>query len=116
MVLGVVLVWAATRATTITPKAMKLFAYDISPMIHQACCRVSLRFAMSTLLGCGLCLSRQFVTLRCLVNSGKQRRMQSAGNLIWVDMEMTGLDPDKLYKKGLAAPFHPATVRWAARR
>ncbi len=27
-----------------------------------------------------------------------------------------GLDPDKLYKEGLVAPFHPATARWAASR
>jgi oligoribonuclease len=40
-------------------------------------------------------LSRQFVTLPALwVLQGKPR-MRNASNLIWVDMEMTGLDPDK---------------------
>ena len=45
-------------------------------------------------MGSDLGLSRQFVTLPGpRVIQGKPR-MQNASNLIWVDMEMTGLDPD----------------------
>ena len=46
-------------------------------------------------MGYVLGLSRQFVTLAALrVIQGKPT-MQNASNLIWVDMEMTGLEPDK---------------------
>ena len=37
-------------------------------------------------------MSRQFVTL--WVRKEQELRMQDADNLIWVDLEMTGLDPD----------------------
>ena len=37
-------------------------------------------------------MSRQFVTLWVLKE--QELRMQDADNLIWVDLEMTGLDPD----------------------
>jgi len=50
---------------------------------------------MSPLLGYGLGLSRQFVTLPTLTIILGKQRMQNASNLIWVDMEMTGLDPDR---------------------
>jgi oligoribonuclease len=49
---------------------------------------------MRALLGYGLGLSRQFVTLPNLRVIQDKSRMQNASNLIWVDMEMTGLDPD----------------------
>ena len=46
-------------------------------------------------MGYGLGLSRQFVTLPNLRAIQGKPTMQNASNLIWVDMEMTGLDPDK---------------------
>jgi len=46
-------------------------------------------------LGYGLGLSRQFVTLPILATILGKQCMQNASNLIWVDMEMTGLDPDR---------------------
>jgi oligoribonuclease len=54
-----------------------------------------LRLLIGPLLGDGLGLSRQFVTLPLLAIIQGKQRMQSDSNLIWVDMEMTGLDPDK---------------------
>jgi len=54
---------------------------------------------MASLLGGGLGLSRQFVTLPTLAvhhdNHRDTQRMQHASNLIWVDMEMTGLDTER---------------------
>jgi oligoribonuclease len=50
---------------------------------------------MQALLGQALGLSRQFVTLPTLPITQGKPRMRNASNLIWVDMEMTGLDPDK---------------------
>lgn len=44
-------------------------------------------------MGGGLCLSRQFVTLLASLTVGLSP-MQNANNLIWVDLEMTGLEPD----------------------
>jgi len=49
---------------------------------------------MRALLGQALGLSRQFVTLPALPVIQGKPRMRNASNLIWVDMEMTGLDPD----------------------
>src|SRR5210317_115921 len=49
---------------------------------------------MKALLGQWLCLSRQFVTLPALALVRDRPLMQNANNLIWVDMEMTGLDPE----------------------
>jgi oligoribonuclease len=50
---------------------------------------------MSSLLGYELGLSRQFVTLPALWTILGKHYMQDASNLVWVDMEMTGLDPDR---------------------
>jgi oligoribonuclease len=50
---------------------------------------------MQALLGQALGLSRQFVTLRALQGIQGKLYMRNASNLIWVDMEMTGLDPDR---------------------
>jgi oligoribonuclease len=49
---------------------------------------------MALLLGYRLGLSRQFVTLPALAAIQDTLLMQDASNLIWVDMEMTGLDPE----------------------
>jgi oligoribonuclease len=50
---------------------------------------------MRPLLGDGLGLSRQFVTLPILLGVQGKQPMQNDSNLIWVDMEMTGLNPDE---------------------
>jgi oligoribonuclease len=50
---------------------------------------------MRPLLGDGLGLSRQFVTLPVLIKVQSTQPMQNDSNLIWVDMEMTGLLPDQ---------------------
>jgi oligoribonuclease len=63
--------------------------------MRQACCRLSLRLLMRPLLGDGLGLSRQFVTLPILLGVQGKQPMQNDSNLIWVDMEMTGLNPDE---------------------
>lgn len=46
------------------------------------------------LLGHRVALSRHFDTLPDTHTIETKRDMQNAGNLIWVDMEMTGLEPD----------------------
>jgi len=50
---------------------------------------------MASLLEVGLGLSRQFVTLRAITIKRVLHCMQNASNLIWVDLEMTGLNPDR---------------------
>jgi oligoribonuclease len=50
---------------------------------------------MRPLLGDRLGLSRQFVTLPILLDTQSTQPMQNANNLIWVDLEMTGLLPDQ---------------------
>tara|TARA_R110002072_G_scaffold106585_3_gene232667 strand:- start:6595 stop:7227 length:633 start_codon:yes stop_codon:yes gene_type:complete len=50
---------------------------------------------MRPLLGDGLGLSRQFVTLPILLGAQGKQPMQNDSNLIWIDMEMTGLNPDE---------------------
>jgi oligoribonuclease len=47
------------------------------------------------LLGYRLGLSRQFVTLLTLLTVSDEQTMRSASNLIWIDLEMTGLKPDQ---------------------
>jgi len=49
---------------------------------------------MRALLAQRVALSRQFATLQASVTVREANPMQDANNLIWVDMEMTGLDPE----------------------
>jgi oligoribonuclease len=56
---------------------------------------------MRALFRCALCLSRQFVTLwplqvyKSSEGSAVADSKADANNLIWVDLEMTGLEPDR---------------------
>jgi oligoribonuclease len=53
-----------------------------------------LRFDIRALLAQRATLSRQFATLQPSAAILESNLMQDANNLIWVDMEMTGLDPE----------------------
>ena len=63
----------------------------------DAPCLLPAEFAFThmPLLGYRLGLSRQFVTLLTLLTVSDEQTMRSASNLIWIDLEMTGLKPDQ---------------------